>query len=391
MSEFKSQGRIQSIDLLKGLVMAIMALDHVRDYFHCQAYFFNPVDPTQSPLPVFFTRWITHFCAPVFCFLAGLSAYMSGRKKSKSALSGFLLKRGLWLLLMELTLVTFAWQFDPQFRINGLAVIGTLGISMIFLAGLIHLPKTVILIFCSLIILGHNLLDKIQLPGNFLWSIIHHAEVFTFSDSFKFYVDYPIIPWIAVMPLGYWFGSFYNNNVDSSKRKRLFTIIGISAVCSFVLIRWLNFYGDPLPWTKLDSGSKTLMSFLNLNKYPPSLLYLLVTLGAALIFLGNTENLKGKLVNFFTTFGRVPFFYYLLHLYIIHLLAALFAQLSGFGWKLLVLPDWILETPTLKGYGFNLAIVYLVWLSVIAINYPLCKWYDKYKNNHREKWWLSYL
>lgn len=391
MHRSESQGRIQSIDLLKGLVMVIMALDHVRDYFHCQAYLFNPVDPTQSSVPVFFTRWITHFCAPIFCFLAGLSAYMSGRKKSKSALSSFLIKRGFWLIIMELTLVTFAWQFDPQFRINGLAVIGTLGISMIFLAGLIHLPRPLILFFCSVIILGHNLLDQVQLPGNLLWSVIHHAEIFTFSNNFKFYVDYPIIPWIAVMPLGYWFGSLYNKNVDSGQRKRLLTITGGAAVILFVLIRWINLYGDPVRWTKYESGSQTIMSFLNLNKYPPSLLYLLVTLGTALIFLGNTEKLRGRIIQFFSTFGRVPFFYYLIHLYIIHLLATLFALLSGFGWKLLVLPDWIIETPGMRGYGFNLAIVYLVWLGVIAIIYPLCKQYDKYKASHREKWWLSYL
>jgi len=159
----------------------------------------------------------------------------------------------------------------------------------------------------------------------------------------------------------------------------------------FVVLRWLNVYGDPVAWTRLDTDAKTLMSFFNLNKYPPSLLYLLMTLGTALLFLGNTESTKGKVVNFFTTFGRVPFFYYLIHLYIVHLLAVLLARLSGFGWKLLVLPDWILATPAMKGYGCSLPVVYLVWFSVIAIACPLCKWYDKYKINHRENWWLSYL
>ncbi len=391
MTQTISKNRIESVDLLKGLVMIIMALDHVRDYFHFSAYYFNPVDPAHSTIPIFMTRWVTHFCAPIFCFLAGLSAYLSGRKKTKAELSSFLVKRGLWLILMEITLVTFAWQFDPFFRMNGFAVIAVLGFSMIVLAGLIHLSRTTILIFCFIVIFGHNLLDGINLPGNFLWALIHQPGIFELSNGFKFYIDYPAIPWIAVMPLGYCCGIYYDRSFDEKRRQRLFTIAGFAAIGLFVILRWLNIYGDPVPWSVQHSSSATFMSFLNLNKYPPSLSYLLITLGSALLFLGNTENLKGRVVNFFTTFGRVPFFYYLVHLYVIHFLAATFALLSGFGWKLLVLPDWILELKSMQGYGFSLIVVYGVWLLVIAIMYPLCKAYDKYKANHKEKVWLSYL
>jgi uncharacterized membrane protein len=383
--------RIESIDLLKGLVMIIMALDHVRDYFHFSAYYFDPADPVHSSLPLFFTRWITHFCAPGFSFLAGLSAFMVGRKKTKSELSAFLFKRGLWLVFIELTIVNFAWYFDVYFRTLNLIVIWALGISMIVLAALVHLPRKFILLFSCLLIFGHNLLDNIHYDGSLLWSILHEFHVFKLSDNVELFVGYPIVPWIAVMSLGYYFGSFYDKSYDSNKRKKIFNIIGVAAIVLFIVLRFINGYGDPFGWQHYDSFSKSLISFLNPAKYPPSLLYLLMTLGAVFLFLANAENLKGRLVNFFSTFGRVPFFYYILHLYLIHLTALLFAQLSGFGWHKLILSYWITESPGMKGYGFSLWVVYLVWIGIILLLYPLCKKFDKYKQSHKEKWWLSYL
>jgi uncharacterized membrane protein len=383
--------RIESIDLLKGLVMIIMALDHTRDYFHWASFYFNPSDPAQSTLPIFFTRFVTHFCAPIFSFLAGLSAFMVGRRKTKKELSAFLIKRGLWLIFIEISIVTFAWQFDPYFRINGFAVIAVLGMSMIILAGLIYVPRNALIVICCLVIIGHNLLDSINLPGNFLWALIHHQELFKYPSGFKFYMDYPIIPWFAVMALGYSIGSFYDRSVDSKKRRKVFNILGFSVIVLFFCLRAINIYGDPIQWKNFDSIDKTIMSFFNLTKYPPSLLYLLITLGPMFLFLANSEQLKGRAVSFFSTFGRVPFFYYIIHLYIIHLLAAILANFSGFGWKLLVLPDWIAEMTTLRGYGYSLILVYFVWLGVILLTYPLCKWYYKYKSGHPEKWWLGYL
>jgi len=386
-----NKNRIESIDLLKGIVMVIMALDHTRDYFHSAAYLFNPTDATQSTLPIFFSRWITHFCAPTFSFLAGLSAYMVGKRKSPKELSVFLLKRGIWLVFIELTVVTFAWQFDPLFRINGFAVIAVLGFSMILLAGLIHLPKMVLWIFSVVLIFGHNLLDSVHFPGNFLWSCLHEAGIFYVLGGIKFYIDYPIIPWVGIMSLGYCFGTLYDTSFDAAKRRKMLNIIGFSAIALFVILRWSNIYGDPVKWVNIDGGARTLMSFLQISKYPPSLLYTLITLGGAFIFLANSEKLKGSLVNFFSTFGRVPFFYYIIHIYLIHLIAMLFAELSGFGWQLMVLPDWILESPGLKGYGFSLGVVYLVWIGVILALYPLCKKFDNYKSKHKEKSWLSYF
>lgn len=383
--------RIESIDLLKGLVMVIMALDHIRDYFHYSAFYFDPTDPTKTTLPIFFTRFITHFCAPTFCFLAGTSAFMVGRRKSVTELSSFLLKRGLWLVFIEMTIVNFGWYFDVYFKSPGLLVIWSLGISMIVLSALVHLPRKFILAFSLLLILGHNLLDTVHYKGNVLWAILHEFAFFKLSDGVEFVVGYPIIPWIAVMALGYYFGAFYDTAYDSSKRKKLFTLIGVSALVAFIILRFTNIYGDGKLYQDYGTLSKDLISFLNPSKYPPSLDYLLMTLGAAFLFLANSEKLKGKVVDFFSTFGRVPFFYYILHLYLIHLIALLFAELSGFGWRIMILQDWVTETPSLRGYGFPLWVVYLVWFGVILLLYPLCKKFDRYKQSHKEKWWLSYL
>ena len=383
--------RIESLDLLKGLVMVIMALDHTRDYFHSSAFLFDPADPAQTTLIVFFTRWITHFCAPAFSFLAGISVFMVSRRKSKHVLSGFLIKRGLWLIFIELTVVNFGWYFDPHFHSFNLFVIWSLGVSMIVLAGLIHLPRKVILLFSLILIFGHNLLDNFHIEGNLLWSVFHQFSIFKLSDTTQLYTGYPLIPWIAVMALGYYFGSFYEHSVEPARRKKIFNLIGIAAILSFVLFRWFNWYGDPLGWKHYGTFAQSLISFLNPLKYPPSLMYLLMTLGAVFLFLANSEKLKGRVVNFFSVFGRVPFFYYVLHLYLIHIIAMVTAQITGFGWQMYILPGWIGETPGFKGYGFDLWVVYLVWISIIGILYPFCKKFDIYKANHKDKWWLSYL
>lgn len=386
-----AKNRIESIDLLKGIVMVIMALDHTRDYFHNAAFFFDPGNPEVTTLPIFLTRWITNYCAPVFCFLAGLSAYFVGRRKNTKELSLFLLKRGLWLVFIELTIVNFAWYFDPLFRTPGLLVIWSLGMSMIVLSALVHLPYKVILIFSIVLIFGHNLLDPIHVEGSMLWSALHRADVYSFGNGQLFYIDYPIIPWIAVMSLGYCFGKLYGKDVDPGKRRKILNILGFSAIALFVIVRGLNQYGDLMPWKQYPTAIQTLMSFLAATKYPPSLSYLLMTLGPAFLFLANSESLKGRIVNFLSTFGRVPFFYYILHLFLIHILAMLAAELTGFGWQSMIMTDWVIMIPELKGFGFGLWAVYLIWIIVIAILYPLCRRFDRYKMEHTEKWWLSYL
>lgn len=382
--------RIKTIDLLKGLVIVIMAIDHVRDYFHYSSYFFDATDPTLTTIPLFFTRFITNFCAPAFSFLAGVSAFMVGQRKSPKELSIFLLKRGLWLVFVELVIMNFGWHFDISFKSVSFQVIWSLGISMILLAGLLHLPKKAILIFSCTLIFGHNLLDNIHFD-NILWTFLHERKIFLTTIDHEFRVGYSIIPWVAVMSLGYCFGSFYDKTNQPIKRQKLFNTIGIAAFVFFVVLRSINVYGNKLPWQDYGNMKQTLFSFLNLNKYPPSLSFLLVTLGGALLFLANSEKLKGKVVNFFCVFGRVPFFFYIIHIYLIHFLALIVAEFTGFGWQKMILPALPFRVEALKGFGFNLFIVYLIWILVIALLYPLCKKFDRYKQFHKEKWWLSYL
>jgi len=383
--------RIESLDLLKGLVMVIMALDHVRDYFHYSSYFFDPADPAQTTIPIFFTRFITNFCAPAFSFLAGISAFIIGRRKSRPELARFLLQRGCWLIFVELMIMSFGWHFDIYFHDTVFQVIWSLGISMIFLAGLIYLPARYILVFSCVLIFGHNLLDHIHDEGNVWWAFLHERKRFDTSPGRGFSAGYPIIPWVAVMSLGYYFGRFYNPDYDYLKRKKLFNAIGISALLLLLILRATNVYGNILPWKNYGSAARNIMSFLNLSKYPPSLSFLLSTLGVTFLFLANAENLRGKLVDFFSVFGRVPFFYYILHIYLVHGLAMLFAEWSGFGWKAMILPLLPFRVTGLRGFGVNLVIVYLIWIAVILLLYPLCKWFDKYKQAHKDKWWLSYL
>ncbi len=383
--------RIQSVDLLKGLVMVIMALDHTRDYFHYSVRFFDPTDPTQSTLPIFFTRWVTNFCAPAFSFLAGLSAFMVGKRKTPKELSGFLFKRGVWLVFIEIAVIAFGWRFDINYTTIGLLTIWSLGVSMIVLAGLIHFPQKIILAFSCILIFGHNLLDTIHFPGNILWSMLHERNRFEWIPGHYLGIAYPLIPWIAVMALGYCFGNMYDSSFDSNKRKKILNGLGIGAVLLFFILIVINKYGDPVRWTNFGNVSQTLMSIFNVTKYPPSLLFLLMTLGATILFLANTENLKGKIVDYFCTFGRVPFFFYIIHIYFIHFLALVAAEFTGYGWQKMILLKSVTKVEELKGYGFNLIIVYLVWIAVILLLYPLCRKFDRYKQAHKEKWYLSYL
>jgi uncharacterized membrane protein len=394
-SLLQNQKRITSIDLLRGLVMIIMALDHVRDYFHAEAFMFNPLDLEKTNGALFFTRWITHFCAPVFMFLAGTSAFFIGQKKSKKELSLFLLKRGIWLILLELTIINFGWNFDISFTNIYFIVIWALGISMIMLAGLIYLPNKLILLIGVIIVAGHHFLDNIHVAGNnlkaFGWSLLHDQNFFSWQGK-NILVGYPIVPWIGVMALGYCFGTLYTSAYSSERRRKILLMLGGSAIALFILIRFTNLYGDPFPWSQQQSPFYTFLSFIKVNKYPPSLLYVLMTLGLSILFLAFAENLNNKASKAVSIYGRVPMFYYVLHIFLVHLLAMAAAGLfTDYGWSVWILkqPLWFAED--LKGYGFSLGVVYLVWAVVVIGLYPLCKRYDKYKTSHKEKWWLSYL
>jgi uncharacterized membrane protein len=394
VSSLTGVSRIQSIDLLRGIVMIIMALDHVRDYFHADAFLYNPLDLEKTSVMLFFTRWITHFCAPVFVFLAGTSAFLVGSRKGKKELSAFLLKRGLWLILLELTIINFAWFFNIQFSLITLTVIWALGVGMIALAAIVHLPFNLILILGILLVAGHNLLDPIQVDGNnskaIGWAILHKFSGFPIGNHFLF-VGYPIIAWTGIMTLGYSFGALYKSSFDAKTRMKLLLVLGSGMIFLFVIIRSINAYGDPSHWSEQATPVYTFLSFLNITKYPPSLLYALITLGPALIFLAISENLKKGISQYVIALGRVPMFYYILHLYFIHCIGVIAALATGYEFSDMIFTTWITDSPNLKGYGFNLGITYVVWIGVVLSLFPLCLWYDRYKTNHREKWWLSYL
>ncbi|HTE00655.1 MAG TPA: heparan-alpha-glucosaminide N-acetyltransferase domain-containing protein [Mucilaginibacter sp.] len=389
------KNRIASVDFLRGTIMIVMALDHVRDYLYSGSFFYDPLDLTKTSGILFFTRWITHFCAPIFMLLAGTSAYFIGQKKTKKELSVFLLKRGLWLIFLEMTVINFGWNFNITFPMLFFITIWALGLSMIVLAGLIHLPKKSILFICIIIIAGHNLLDNIHVAGNSLsafgWSLLHDQQFFTWHKEMLL-VGYPIVPLMAVMPLGYCLGAWYTADYDIHKRQRNLLILGCVTIGSFIILRYTNVYGDPVKWSVQKNAFFTFLSFIKVNKYPPSLLYLLMTLGAAFLFLSFTEKLKGAVVKVVSVYGRVPMFYYLIHIYVIHLLAIIVsAFLPGQDWKIWFLTKPVWFTTDLKGYGLSLPVAYLVWIGIVIALYPLCKRYDAYKQANKGKWWLSYL
>lgn len=387
--------RIESIDILRGLVMVIMALDHARDYFHFGSFYGNPTDLETTTPFLFFTRFITHYCAPVFVFLAGTSAFLYGSNKTKPQLFKFLFTRGLWLIFLEIVLNNVIWFTDITYSLLVLQVIWAIGLSMVVLSFLIYLPKKVILGIGILLIAGHNLLDNVVMQGSSFKSIIWyilHQDMFLALDSSRMVVfHYPIIPWIGVMALGYVFGSLYIKDFDVNIRKKWLLRLGLGAIALFFIIRGLNIYGDLSPWAIQDTSTKTILSFFNITKYPPSLVFILITLGPAILFLYWVEKIKNKITDFFLVFGRVPLLYYFAHVFVLHLFAIIGILIFGGDWQEMILNGQRFMSGNLATYGYSLFVVYVVWISVILLLYPICKKYMIYKANNKDKWWLSYL
>jgi uncharacterized membrane protein len=378
--------RIDSVDLLRGLVMVLMALDHTRDFFAANG--FNPRDVGEPAL--FLTRWITHFCAPTFIFLAGISAFLYGAQgRGSGEVSRFLLTRGLWLVLIEFTVVRLGWTFSLHPDHFVMQVIFAIGASMFALAALIHLPRWAIAAVGLAMIAGHNMLDGIKADAFGtaapVWNVLHQPGLLPLGSGVKVFALYPLIPWIGVMAAGYAFGPVFT--LERTARMRWLCGVGAALTAGFVLLRATNLYGDPAPWVAHEGLLATALSFINCEKYPPSLLYLTMTIGPALLALAAMERARGRLANFITTFGRVPFFYYIAHLFLIHALAVLFA------WATHVDTAWLLGAfPPTKpaGYGLGLGGIYAVWLAVILALYPLCRWFAAIKQRRRD-WWLAYL
>ena len=370
------RARIGSVDTLRGLVMVIMALDHTRDFFSTTG--FNPREVTDPLL--FLTRWVTHFCAPTFILLAGLSAFLYGRGKSLGELSRFLLVRGLWLILIDLTLINFGWRFEVDLYRLSAGVIFVIGVSMVVLSALIWLPRWALASLALLMLAGHNLLDNVRAEdlgeASGAWHVLHEPGLVPLGDSVTLYILYPLVPWIGVMASGYLLGPVMQ--LDQGKRQRILLGLGAAITVGFLVLRATNVYGDPSPWTPQDTWLSTILSFLNCEKYPPSLLYLMMTLGPALILLALFEQLRGALASFLATFGRVPFFYYVVHIYLIHALAVATA---------FALTGALTTTPEVN---FNLAGVYIVWLMVVVLLYPICRWFSELKESS-SGWWWAYL
>jgi uncharacterized membrane protein len=389
--------RIASIDVMRGIVMVIMALDHVRDFFHQGAFAYNPTDMATTTPAIFFTRWITHYCAPAFVFLAGTSIFISSQRKSKKELSMFLLSRGLWLILLEVVVVRFGLFFNLYYDITVFQVIWVIGASMVCMAALIHLKYPLVLALGLLITLGHNLTDGIQLqPGDnfyFVWAFLHQTGFLNVSADKNFLVFYPLLPWLGIMILGYCLGVLYSKGYSQETRIKLLMRLGLIATGLFIIIRAINIYGDPAPWSMQANSLFTVMSFLNTTKYPVSLLYTLMTLGPVLIILSVMERIKirSSILKPLEVFGRVPLFYYVLHFYLIHFVSLLlFMQKTGKSFSEL---DFHFTKSfggiTAEG-GYALRWAYVIWILLVIALYPVCKWYNKYKSTHKQ-WWLSYV
>ena len=376
--------RLKSIDLLRGLVMVIMALDHVRDMLSLPH-----ADFADAGAALFFTRWITHLCAPTFMLLAGVSAFLYGAKgRSRSEVSYFLLTRGAWLVFVEITLINFALKFNFETLFpTGFAVIWALGMSMIALAGLLWLRRSAIAGIALAMIFGHNLLDAIQPTAesaSAVWIVFHIQGLASIGGTPIGLFVYPLIPWIGVMALGYAIGPVF---VDVNReRPRWLLWTGVLLVLAFFALRFPNFYGEPNPWYVHGTLEATLVDFLHTTKYPPSLQFLLMTLGPAFMLLGVFEGLKGNWAQALVVVGRVPFFFYVVHMYVIHCVALGVGLLQGF--RIQDIAVMFLFYP--PDFGVSLGSVYLFWIAIVLALYPACRWFSGVKARRRD-WWLSYL
>src|SRR5271170_392459 len=380
--------RLESVDIVRGVIMIVMALDHVRDFFGVPGV--SPTDLDQTTIALFFTRWITHICAPVFYLLTGTGAYLSLRKQTKRELSRFLFTRGLWLIFLEVVVTRcLGWQFNFDYHVTMLIVLWALGWAMIVLSVLVYLPASVVTAFGVVMIATHNLLDSVD-SSNPLWSILHSPNVIVNHPGRIVRVIYVLIPWVGVTAAGYGLGQIFI--WPSARRKAFLLPLGAGLSAAFLVLRGINLYGDPLPWSTQKSTVFTALSFLNTTKYPPSLLYLLMTLGPALLFLWAVDARTPPWLRPALIVGKVPMFYYLLHIPLIHMLAVAVCY-ARYGQV-----HWMFESPTLRqfpitpppGWGYSLPIVYLFWALVVLTLYPLCRWFAGLKQRSRDVW-LSYF
>jgi uncharacterized membrane protein len=411
--------RIPSIDIARGLVMVIMALDHTRDFLHSWSQSHSPLDLSVTTPAIFFTRWITHLCAPAFVFLSGSSAALSLssaadpiRGMGLPAARRFLLRRGILLVLLEFSLVNFGLFFDLQFRVFIFEVIAAIGMGFILLSFLSRLPLKIVFVLMLLLFFGHDLLpppvmaapaaaggagiDGVRLIKSLLWS----PGAFQLTPRLLFDVAYPILPWLGIMLAGFVAGRWFQQPAE--RRKKIFFRLGLLSLGLFIILRFINLYGDPDHWAVQKNTVFTVLSFLNVSKYPPSLLFALITLSVLFLVLAaaerrvsgehpsHAEGRVNRATRILLVYGRTPLFYFIIHMYLVHLLLFVIAFFQGFTWKDFRFGPFQFGLPE-KGFGISLAGVYAVWIGVVVALYPLCRWYGRYKAAHPEKGWLRYF
>ena len=387
--------RLEHLDWLRGAVIILMALDHTRDFFSHDVMGFEPTDLTKTSVAIFLSRWVTHFCAPVFAFLAGTSAYLSlGRGKSRGELAKFLITRGLWLVFLDLVWMKFVWTFNFNLTSWDAATLWALGWSMVALAGFIFLPVRVTAAIAVAMIAMHNLSDGVRPeafgPFAWLWQVLHVQSPIALGGGYSLFVVYPLIPWLGIMAAGYAFGAIVKWERDA--RRRTIFCLGLGATLTFIFLRAANVYGDLHPWSHQRSAVFTALSFVNCQKYPPSLLFLLMTLGPALMLMAALDRGKlGRLAQPIITFGRVPMFFYLVHFPLIHLLAIIYslAKYQTAPWLFTAPLAWDAKAYP-ADFGFGITGVWCVWLLVVLLMYPLCVWFAQLKQRRRDAW-LSYF
>jgi uncharacterized membrane protein len=385
--------RIDAIDVLRGLVIVIMALDHIRDYLHISGYAVNPLNPEQTTPLLYMTRWITHFCAPTFVFLSGVSAFLQGaRGKSKAQLARHLFTRGLWLVVLEMTVISFGWAWSVPYMMF-LQVFWAIGVSMMILSLLVWLPADAVLAIGVAIIAGHNLFDGVGPealgPFGLLWQLAHGVTFLPSPQSPAVFVLYSFMPWFGVMALGYGLGQVFL----SERRDRTLPLIGGAMVLAFLALRGFNLYGNPLPWTAQADLGATLMAFFDVSKYPPSLLYVCATLGPVLLLFPLLAKLKGPVADILRTYGAVPLMAYIAHQYVVHAIGVVSRAATGQDTSGLfnAIYNLLLNGgQAQQGISFPLWYVYLAWIAVLIVIYPVCLWWADVKRRRRE-WWLSYL
>jgi uncharacterized membrane protein len=382
--------RINSIDIVRGFIMILMTLDHSRDFLHYPGM--PPLNMETTTVILFFTRWITHFCAPGFVFLSGVSAYLAGQRRTKKELSIFLLKRGVWLILSDMLIISLLFSFDPQYHMIILEVLWATGFGMIFLTLLLRASMRVIAAIALMILFGHNLLDYVHLPANGIAGALTkmflsaRGAFIPLSTGRSMVVLYAGIPWCGALLLGYTFGALYKNGYDADKRKRILRLAGVSAIILFLIFRIMNHYGDPSHWEIQRNSIHTILSFLNVTKQSPSLLFFLITLGPLMLILSSTEKADNLFAGFCRVYGNVPYFYFIIHLSLLRLLNIGLALILGLPMK----SDGSPIVWQVQGFGFPLWAVYLFWIAVVLILYYPCRWYGQFKRTHSQ-WWLSYI